>query len=419
MNKVFSYRFKKKPPILKSDLEENKEEWSVFIKYMDDLKNVCKLSNEKNEYGSDDCSENDDNSFKNLVRENIEDIIKLKRWNGEMEFEAHPIYKESSSDNDSYSVESGSVLNFNKYSLLQNNIYSNNANSKKQKVREKSSNYMSNENYEMKKEEKKNIFKDYYKNRGKNKKCGNLHKKSQLKNKNHDKLDRNDDNYVHDDKMVLHNSLTKLNEQIYNKKNKHAINTNYKSGTDCAHPFKHNDNFSYEDNENVIQHEGFLSSNGNYKYNELHRNRHTKGKNRKKSTNLNIERMSPENGAMNPLQYCNNSDSRTRGSRAYTGDAQQKGEGDKNCSGRNKVYEEYTNRGSNLYGKNKSGRRKNTETTTEKAQKRGPIDGSYAYNYAYLNNSNESSTSSSNEAGNGTIMNLEEEINNYNFGNFM
>ncbi|KAI4837676.1 hypothetical protein MKS88_003089 [Plasmodium brasilianum] len=381
MTEVISYRFKKKPPNLRYDLEEKNEGWGLFIKYIEDLKRICNFSIQESECVLDSCNEDNIIANKKVAIENIGDIIKFKKWNDDMEFDKHSVCKESSSDDDCYSPESGSVFNFNKYSIIENNIYSTNANAKRQKIKDNFINsYTANGNYEIKEENKENVFENFYKKREKKNIFRSFHKEYDFKN-NTSKLLSNSENST-DDKI--------------------------------------NDNYSYVQDRKDQEYYNFHGNNENFKKNKFLKNKYRQNGNnnaknkRAKMLNLNNGEVISRNVYSNMSEDSNNDISEDE-----VLDKQQRV-----FIKRNNKYEEYTRRVNNINKNNiynrghiNPGRKK--KQVDKKQKKNLEIDGSYAYNYAYLNKKDGSSTSSPLEAVNDTIMNLEEEINNYKFGNSM
>ncbi|SOV12137.1 conserved Plasmodium protein, unknown function [Plasmodium gaboni] len=297
MTIVRTYRFKKEAPNLNCTLDSKKEKWNEFIQYIQNLKDYTKCGVDRNECLFDSYNEEDNNKIEDVIKENVDDIIKITKWNNDMELNKNFIQKELmslsssySSDEDRYSNESGSALNLNKYNIIENNIYSNNANFKRQKVKNVTdiNNYIKNEHEDIKKKKRKKEYKE--------EKHG-------------------------------------AKESFYKKKNSYGNNVY--------------NNFS--------------------KYN--------KSNNKKK-------------------QY----------------------DGDKNKKKYMKKYKNYEFNNNNRDNKNKEKKMKNRRNKQDdRSQNNMDIDGTYAYNYAYLNKNNDSTMSSSVEAANDTIMDLEEEIRNYNF----
>ncbi|SOV21515.1 conserved Plasmodium protein, unknown function [Plasmodium sp. DRC-Itaito] len=297
MTIVRTYRFKKEVPNLNCTLDSKKEKWNEFIQYIQNLKDYTKCGVDRNECLFDSYNEEDNNKIEDVIKENVDDIIKITKWNNDMELNKNFIQKELmslsssySSDEDRYSNESGSALNLNKYNIIENNIYSNNANFKRQKVKNVTdiNNYIKNEHEDIKKKKRKKEYKE--------EKHG-------------------------------------AKESFYKKKNSYGNNVY--------------NNFS--------------------KYN--------KSNNKKK-------------------QY----------------------DGDKNKKKYMKKYKNYEFNNNNRDNKNKEKKMKNRRNKQDdRSQNNMDIDGTYAYNYAYLNKNNDSTMSSSVEAANDTIMDLEEEIRNYNF----
>ncbi|KYO02507.1 hypothetical protein PGSY75_0531300 [Plasmodium gaboni] len=296
MTIVRTYRFKKEAPNLNCTLDSKKEKWNEFIQYIQNLKDYTKCGVDRNECLFDSYNEEDNNKIEDVIKENVDDIIKITKWNNDMELNKNFIQKELmslsssySSDEDRYSNESGSALNLNKYNIIENNIYSNNANFKRQKVKNVTdiNNYIKNEHEDIKKKKRKKEYKE--------EKHG-------------------------------------AKESFYKKKNSYGNNVY--------------NNFSKYNNSN----------------------------NKKK-------------------QY----------------------DGDKNKKKYMKKYKNYEFNNNNRDNKNKEKKIKNRRNKQDdRSQNNMDIDGTYAYNYAYLNKNNDSTMSSSVEAANDTIMDLEEEIRNYN-----
>ncbi|SOV74549.1 conserved Plasmodium protein, unknown function, partial [Plasmodium sp. gorilla clade G3] len=244
----------------------------------------------------------DNNKIEDVIKENVDDIIKITKWNNDMELNKNFIQKELislsssySSDEDRYSNESGSALNLNKYNIIENNIYSNNANFKRQKLKSVTdiNNYIKNEHENIKKKKRKKEYKEE-KNGGK--------------------------------------------ESFYKKK------------------------IPY----------------GNNAYNKISQYTTT-------TNNNNNNKKKQYDGYKNKKKYM-------------------------------KKYKNYDfNKNNNRDNKNKEKKMKNrTNEQGDRSQNNMDIDGTYAYNYAYLNKNDDSTMSSSVEAANDTIMDLEEEIRNYN-----
>ncbi|CRH00350.1 conserved Plasmodium protein, unknown function [Plasmodium relictum] len=334
MSHVKSYRFRKKAPNLKSDLENNKDSWSEFIKYMNNLKNISNYPSKNNEdvfnsYNEGCININENELNENDMNENIDDIIKLKKWN-DIQIDNHSIHKESSSDIESNSNSSSSVFSFNKYNIIQNNIYSNNANFKRQRIKNYSGGYKPNENYEIEENDsfsciknKKGLEFNDHRDNSEMYKNNKLQKKMYFKN-----------NIKNNPKSSLKNR---------NQGKKLNINNHKLHGTNIYSKFADGNNKDESDNEkdymNINTHKQ------NNKYEQDHYSRIVQNKEKKLK-------------------------------------------------------------------KNHVKKKKKIENNLE-------IDGSYAYNYAYLNKNDESSMSSPIETVNNTIMNLEEEINNYQFNNFI
>ncbi|CRG96575.1 conserved Plasmodium protein, unknown function [Plasmodium gallinaceum] len=331
MNYIESYRFQKKAPNLKSDLEENKDNWDEFIKYMNNLKNISYYPSKDSECIFNSYNEDDINTNENELNENIDDLIKLKKWN-DMQIDNHSIYKESSSDIESNSNSSGSVLSFNKYNIIQNNIYSNNANFKRQKIKNNSYDYKPNENYE----DEKNDSLSY------------------VKSKNLLEFDDNKDN----NEPYKNN---KVQKKMYTKNNIENSSKNSLKNRNQKRNFNLNNHKSYDTNtyDNLVD-----------------GNNRDKSDNKKNYMNINIIK-------------------------------------------KNNKYEAGNYNRINQNKEKKFKKNSNIKKKKKKIENNLEIDGSYAYNYAYLNKNDESSVSSPMETVNNTIMNLEEEINNYQFNDFI
>ncbi|ETW38046.1 hypothetical protein PFUGPA_00992 [Plasmodium falciparum Palo Alto/Uganda] len=294
MTIVRTYRFKKEAPNLNCTLDSKKEKWNEFIQYIQNLKDYTKCGVDRNECLFDSYNEENNSKIEDVIKENVDDIIKITKWNNDMELSKNFIQKELmslsssySSDDDRYSNESGSALNLNKYNIIENNIYSNNANFKRQKVKNVTdiNNYIKNEHEDIKKKKRKKEYKE---------------EKHSAK------------------------------EGFYKKK------------------------FPY----------------GNNAYNKFPQYNNSKKK--------------PYDGDKNKKKYM-------------------------------KKYKNYEFNNNNRDNKNKEKKMKSrTNKQDDRSQNNMDIDGTYAYNYAYLNKNDDSTMSSSVEAANDTIMDLEEEIRNYN-----
>ncbi|SOV11982.1 conserved Plasmodium protein, unknown function [Plasmodium sp. gorilla clade G2] len=300
MTIVRTYRFKKEAPNLNCTLDSKKEKWNEFIQYIQNLKDYTKCGVDRNECLFDSYNEEDNNKIEDVIKENVDDIIKITKWNNDMELNKNFIQKELmslsssySSDEDRYSNESGSALNLNKYNIIENNIYSNNANFKRQKVKNVTdiNNYIKNEHEDIKKKKRKKEYKEE----------------------------------KHGAKESFYNKKISYGNNVYN-------------------------NFS--------------------KYNNNNNNNNNKKK---------------------------------------------QSDGDKNKKKYMKKYKNYEFNNNNRDNKKKEKKMKNRRNKQDdRSQNNMDIDGTYAYNYAYLNKNDESTMSSSVEAANDTIMDLEEEIRNYN-----
>ncbi|KEG03773.1 conserved Plasmodium protein, unknown function [Plasmodium vinckei vinckei] len=417
MINVISYKFKKKPPNLKHDLEGNEAGWDEFIKYMESLKKSTTPSFENYGYSSDICIENY-TGYKNSLEENIDDVIKMREWNDNMEFCMHPICKESSSDIDNCSIESDSVFNFDKYRVIENNIYSNNANTKRKKIRDKDNNYIDNENVDIKELMKKNkINIEGFNKRGNKKMYANMHKHYLNMKKGMNNIISNDGNYLGDNKKAIRKSLMKLRENFVEKKkdisksclNDQSINNN----TDDSGS---NDNLSYNGNENAMENVSHYDKK-NWKYNK-------KGYIAKHKI-LNNDKSSLKQKSKNTLTYYNEETDKDSDSSVDSDISHNNKMGTYNRTLNNnnnnnyRVYSAMVNNGHNKNIRNKNNdKSKKGKKKKPKSKDKMEIDGSYAYNYAYIS-SNESAPSSSREGINDTIMNLDEETKNYNFSSFM
>ncbi|SCM23529.1 conserved Plasmodium protein, unknown function [Plasmodium chabaudi adami] len=420
MINVISYKFKKKPPNLKHDLEGNEAGWDEFIKYMESLKKSTTASFENGGYCSDVCIDNYA-GYKNSLDENIDDIIKMREWNDNMEFCIHPICKDSSSDIDNCSIESDSVFNFDKYRVIENNIYSNNANTKRKKIRDKDNNYIDNENIDIKELMKKNkINIDGFNKRENKKMYANTHKHYLHMKKGMNNIISNDGNYLGDNKKGIRKSLMKLRENFVEKKkdisksclNDQSINNN-------TYDSENSDNLSYNENEKGMENVSQYDKK-NWKYNK-------KGYITKR-TNLNNDKSSLKHNSKSTSAYYNEEtdkdfDSSDDSDINHDNKMNTHNRTLNNNNNNNNNYRVYSTMVNNGYNKNV--RNKNNDKS-KKGKKKKPkpndkmeVDGSYAYNYAYINSNDESAQSSSREGINDTIMNLDEEAKNYNFSSFM
>ncbi|CDU19651.1 uncharacterized protein PY17X_1249200 [Plasmodium yoelii] len=422
MINAISYRFKKKPPNLKHDLEENKEGWDEFIKYMESLKKSTTDSFENGGYCSDVYIENYV-GYKNPLDEDIDDIIKIRKWNDNMEFCIHPICKESPSDIDNCSVESDNVFNFDKYKIIENNIYSNNANTKRAKIRDKDNNYIDTENDDIKelmKKKKKNI--NGFNKRNNKKMYDNTYKNYLYMKTGMNNIISDDEDYLGNNKMGVSESLMKLRENFVEKKNDISKSRlNNQNINNNIHDNGNNDNLSYSENEKAMKNVSHYDKK-NRKYN--------KKRYMTKRKNLNNDKPSSKYNSKNTLIYYNEDNDKNFDS---SGDSDISHENKMNAYNRtlnnndriNNNYHVYSTLVNNGYSKNKhirnssNGKNKKGKNKKQKSTDKTELDGTYAYNYAYINSNDESMVSISREGIHDTIMNLDEEANKYNFSNFM
>lgn len=383
---------------------------------MESLKKSTTASFENGGYCSDVWIENY-TGYKNSLNENIDDVIKMRKWNDNMEFCMHPICKESSSDNDNCSIESDSVFNFDKYRVIENNIYSNNANIKRTKIRDKDNNYIDNENDDIKELMKKNkINIDGFNKRENKKMYANTYKHYLYMKTGMNNIMSSDGNYLGDNKMGISESLMKLRENFVEKKNDISKSCLNNQSINNTHDNGNNDNLSYNENEKRMKNVSHYDKK-NWKHNK--KGYMTKRKNLnndKSSLKYNSKNISTYYSEYNDKNFDSNDDSDT----SYENKMKTYNRALNNNNNNSCVYLTLVNNGysKNKYisnnGKNKKGKKKK-QKSTDKIE----IDGSYAYNYAYINSNDESVSSSSREGINDTIMNLDEEAKNYNFSNFM
>lgn len=207
---------------------------------------------------------------------------------------------------------------------------------------------------------------------------------------------------------------------IFSKKKKNISYIYSQNGYNHTFHCEQNDNYSYVQDRKDQEYYNFHGNNENFKKNKFLKNKYRQNGNnnaknkRAKMLNLNNGEVISRNVYSNMSEDSNNDISEDE-----VLDKQQRV-----FIKRNNKYEEYTRRVNNINKNNiynrghiNPGRKK--KQVDKKQKKNLEIDGSYAYNYAYLNKKDGSSTSSPLEAVNDTIMNLEEEINNYKFGNSM
>ncbi|GAW81248.1 hypothetical protein, conserved [Plasmodium gonderi] len=414
MTEATSYRFKKKPPDLKSNFEMKKEEWCEFIKYMGDLRNMYKCPLQMSGHSSE--IHNEDHSVaanKKAICENINDIMKIKEWNHDIEFENHSICKECSSDTVSCSEESDTVYNFNKYKIIQNNIYSNNANSKRQKINDNFINKcIPKEKHEVNEEEK--IFRDGICNirriRKKITKSPNEEgefNEQNIKSIKTDLIGSNEQLDI-DNKNAIRRPLTKLSKKLFHQKYKNLPYMQYIDENNHTYHGKQYDDSCYVKNANGLICNNFTDVNETYKYNKTRvcaytgKNNHVKDKTRtwlnsKNYSNLSVhynvnESDEEKDKKNNPLvKKCNK-------------------------------YEIYSNAINTIHknssNKNVNNNSKNNVKIGKSIENNAHFDGLYAYNYAYFDKNDKSADSTPVDNVNGTIMNLEEEIKNYNLHNY-
>ncbi|EDL43921.1 conserved Plasmodium protein, unknown function [Plasmodium vivax] len=419
MVEVKSYRFKKKPPDLISKFKVIKEDWYDFVKYMSDLRNMYKCPLQMNGHCKDIHGEDHIITVsKKAIYENIHDVMKIKEWNNDIEFDDHPICKDSSSDSCSHSEESGSVYNFNKYKIIHNNIYSNNANLKRQKVH---ANYRSicipREKREVKEEKKKYSHEICYKRRTRkknilNSSCNN----DELNNKNN-KLAKNDAAAPNEQcdlyhKKILRRSLTKLSRNIFYPKSKSSAYISYPDEYDYTYGWKEYD-VSYDPNEYDLESNEFVDTNESRKYNKLrkctYKEKVDSGKKdkRRKRQYFNNDEFSRSNSLSNLSAHDN-----------ISANDVPKEKKNNIFVKKNNKYEVYSNAVNKAHKDDSqmvSKHSKKDAQFDEAVQNNPHFDGSYAYNFAYMDKNDRSGGSTPVEAVHGTIMNLDEEIRNYNF----
>ncbi|KJP85680.1 hypothetical protein AK88_04657 [Plasmodium fragile] len=417
MIEVKSYRFKRKPPDLLSKFKVNKEDWYDFVKYMSDLRNIYKCAHQMNGHGKDIPGEDHIITMnEKAIYENVHDVMKIKECNHGIEFDDRSICKDSSSDSCSYSEESGSVYKFNKYKIIHNNIYSNNANLDRQRI---GANYRSicipGQEREVKVETKGYRHEIGYKRRTKE----DIHKSpcdsDELNNKNNalrenDPLVPNEQCDLYN-KKTLHKSLTKLSRDKFGQRSKSSAHISYQNEYDLTYNWKEY-NVSYEQNEYDVESKGSVDNNEsceNKSRKYTFKGKVDNGKKDKRRTRqyFNNDEFSRSNSLSNSCvqDSISANDVSTGGKSRIFGK-------------KNNKYEVYSNAVNNAY---KSGSQKMSKHSIKNAkfdeavQNNAHIDGSYAYNFAYMDKNDRSGGSTPVEAMHGTIMNLDEEIRNYNF----
>ncbi|EUD68432.1 hypothetical protein C922_01455 [Plasmodium inui San Antonio 1] len=419
MSEVKSYRFKKKPPDLISKFKVIKEDWYDFIKYMSDLRNMYKCPLQMNGHCKDIHGEDHIITVnKKAIYENIHDVMKIKEWNNDIEFDEHPICKDSSSDSCSHSEESGSVYNFNKYKIIHNNIYSNNANVKRQKINAKyRSLCVPREKPEVKEEKKKYSQEICYKRRTRKKNILNSSCDNGELNKKRNKLAENNPVVPNEQcdlyhKKILSRSLTEFSKNVLYQKSKNSAYMPYRAEYDYTYQWKEYD-VSYDQNDCDIECNDFVDTNESRKYNRLRECKYKekvdnrKKEKKKKRKYFNNDEFSRSNSLSNLSVKDNISASDVP-----------KNKKNNIFVKKNNKYEVYSTPINNTHKNDSqklSKRPKKNATSDEAIQNNPHFDGSYAYNFAYMDKNDRSGGSTPVEAAHGTIMNLEEEIRNYNF----
>ncbi|ANQ08793.1 Uncharacterized protein PCOAH_00028450 [Plasmodium coatneyi] len=412
---VKSYKFKTKPPDLISKFKVIKEDWHDFVKYMSDLRNMCEDPLQMSAHCTDIHDEDHIITVnKKAIYENIHDVMKIKEWNNDIEFDDHPICKDSSSDSCSHSEESGSVCNFNKYKIIHNNIYSNNANLKRPKIR---ANYRSicipSEKREVKVEKKEYSHEICYKRRTTRKNILNSSCDNDELNNRNSELEKNDPVVPNEQwdlyrKNIFSKSLTKLRKNKFDQKSKSSPYVSYPNEYDYTHGSKEYD-VSYDQNEYDLELKDFVDNKESREY-KLRKFAYKKkldnGKRdkRRRRQYFNNDEFSPSNSLSNLSVQDNIS--------AYDVSNQ-----NNIFVKRNNKYEVYSNAVNNSYKYNShkvSRYFKRNAKFDEAVQNNSHIDGSYAYNFAYMDKNDRSGDSTPVEGAHGTIMNLDEEIRNYN-----
>ncbi|CAA9988522.1 conserved Plasmodium protein, unknown function [Plasmodium knowlesi strain H] len=395
MIEVKSYKFRTKPPDLISKFKVIKEDWSDFVKYMSDLRNMCKYPLQMNDHCKDIHGEDHIITVnKKAIYENIHDVMKIKEWNNDIEFDDHPICRDSSSDSCSHSEESGSVCNFNKYKIIHNNIYSNNANLKRQKIR---ANYGSvcipSEKREVKVEKKEYSHEICYKRKTRRKNILNSSCGNEKLNNGNNELGQNDavaPNEQRDlyQKNIFGKSLRKLSKNNFHGKSKSSAYVSYPNEYDYTYGSKEYD-ISYDQNELNVESKDFLDNSESREYKSRKFAYKEKVKNGKRNTRrIGQYFYNNEFSRSNSLSNLSVQDNISVNDVSRENNILVK---------RNNKYEVYSNAIKNA--------RKNNSH----------IDGSYAYNFAYMDKNDRSGDSTPVEGAHGTIMNLDEEIKNYKF----